>query len=382
MKKVLLITNDFPPMGGGEAALYARICATVPDRALVLAPSLPGDQTFDASVAYRVFRRRVSVSHSPAARLVQIVLFCIHGIWIVRQARPSGVHLGHLYLGLVGLVLKRLLGIPYVLYLHGGEMAPYMRYAAVRAVVRMVVRSAARVVVNSDYTRRHFEALGLSHPRVELLTMSVPTGQFRPDLDRAAARAKYGLNGTRVILTVGRLVERKGHDMVLHALGDIREAVGPVRYLIAGRGPEEARLRALARELGRGDDVLFLGHVPDEELPLLYAASDVVVMPSRALADRDGIEGFGITFLEAAASGKPVVGGASGGVAEAVVDGVTGVLVPPTDVDAVAAAIIRLLRNPAEAAAMGASGRRRAEALEAAWAETVERIWGPIEAGA
>lgn len=380
--KVLLITNDFPPMGGGEAAYYARICATVPDRTLVLAPSLPGDRAFDASVAYRVFRRRVPISHSPAARLAQIALLCAHGIRIVRQARPSGVHLGHLYLGLVGLALKRLTGLPYVLYLHGGEMAPYMRYAAVRAVIRAIIRNAARLVVNSDYTRRHFEALGISHPEIELLTMSVPTGQFRPDLDSAAARAKYGLNGVRVILTVGRLVERKGHDMVLQGLGRIRKAVGPVRYLIAGRGPEEPRLRALARALGCDDDVLFLGHVPDDELPLLYAASDVVVMPSRALADRDGIEGFGITFLEAAASGKPVVGGASGGVAEAVVDGVTGVLVPPTDVDAVAAAVIRLLRNSTEAAAMGASGRRRAEALEAGWAETVERIWRPLDAEA
>lgn len=368
-------------MGGGEAAYYARICATVPDRALVLAPSLPGDHAFDASVAYRVFRRRVPVSHRPAARLAEIILFCASAIGIARQTRPSAVHIGHLYLGLVGLVLKRLLGIPYVLYLHGGEMAPYMRYAAIHAVVRTIVKNAGRVVVNSDYTRRHFDALGIRHPQVDLLTMSVPIGQFRPDLDPGSARARYGLNGSRVILTVGRLVERKGHDVVLRGLGRIRQAVGPVRYIVAGRGPEETRLRALARDLGCDDDVLFLGHVPDEELPLLYAASDVVVMPSRALADRDGIEGFGITFLEAAASGRPVVGGASGGVAEAVVDGVTGVLVPPTDADAVAEAVIRLLRNPAEAAAMGAQGRGRAEALEAAWAEAVARVWRPIDAG-
>jgi len=188
------------------------------------------------------------------------------------------------------------------------------------------------------------------------------------------------LNGARLILTVGRLVERKGHDVVIRALPGIRRAVGPVRYLIAGAGPEEARLRTLAREVGCADDVVFAGHVDDRDLPLFYAACDVFVMPSRALEQRDGIEGFGIVFLEAGACGKPVVGGRSGGIADAVLDGITGVLVDPRSVDEVTGALTRLLQDRGEAARMGGEGRRRAEALQTAWHRTLEATWTEIAA--
>jgi phosphatidylinositol alpha-1,6-mannosyltransferase len=371
----LLITNDFPPMPGGEAAYYARICGTVADRVIVLAPRLPQDRRFDERQPYRVIRRWMPISPHPAARLVQMTLVFLYALPVLRRQRVEVVHVGHLYLGLVALVLGRLFRVPYVLYLHGGEMASYMRSRLVRAVVRAIVREARLVVVNSTFTRRHFEELAIRPARVEVLTMSVEVERFLPDLDAAEVRAKYGLDGHCVILTVGRLVERKGHDVVIRALARVQRSVGEALYLIAGCGPYEPRLRRLSHELGCEPRVRFLGQVPDADLPALYAACDVFAMPSRALAERDGVEGFGIAFVEAGAAAKPVVGGRSGGIADAVIDGVTGLLVEPTSVEDVAGALVSLLRDREHAARLGANGRRRAEALEAAWPATVQRIW-------
>jgi phosphatidylinositol alpha-1,6-mannosyltransferase len=374
--KALLITNDFPPMPGGEATLYARICATVPPQTvIVLAPHVAGDHAFDARQPYRIIRRRAPVHPHPIARIYQLVILGLCAARLVRRERVSAVHVAHLYLGPIALALRRLLGIPYVLYLHGGEIAPYMRWRPIRRFAEAVVRGAGRVVVNSEFTRRHYAALGMAHPSTDVLAPGADVVRFRPDAGPEAARARYRADGTRTILTVGRLIERKGHDMVIAALPQIRQAAGAVRYVIAGAGPEEPRLRALARRVGCADDVVFAGHVPDDDLPAVFAACDVFVMPSRALAQRDGIEGFGIVFVEAGACGKPVVGGKSGGMADAVADGVTGILVDPENVDEIAGAVSGLLRDRATAGRMGAEGRRRAEALEVAWRRTVRAVW-------
>ena len=373
----LFITNDFPPMAGGEAGCYELVCAAVPpERVVVLAPQLPAADAFDARQAYRIIRSRVPVGPHPLARLVQIGIFFRQAVTIVRRERIDDVHIGHLHLGLVGLALKRLLGTPYVLYLHGGEMAAYLRFAPVRAMARTIVRNSRLIVANSEYTQARYEAMGMRFPRVETLLRSVGVDRFRPGIDPRGVRRRYGVNGGHVLLTVGRLVERKGHDMVIRALPQVERAVGPVQYIVAGSGPEGQRLHALARALGCAERVRFIGHVAEEDLAPLYAACDIFVMPSRELAQRDGVEGFGAVFLEAGACAKPVVGGRSGGIADAVHDGVTGLLVNPTDVDELAAALIHLLRDPAEARRLGAQGRRRAEALERSWKPTVMRIFG------
>lgn len=376
MKKVLMIANDFPPMIGGLARWYERVCATVPpSRVVVLTPQAPEADGFDARQSYRIIRRRVPRGTHPLGRLLQIVLLTMHAARIVRRERVQVVHIGHLHLGLIGMALKRWLAVPYVLYLHGGEMAPYMRFRFVRTVARAIAREACLVVVNSTFTRRHFEALGICNPHVELLTISVETDRFRPDLDVREIRTRYGLDGKQTILTVGRLVERKGHDMIIKALRSVQQRAGPTVYVIAGTGPREEVLRELAARVGCEREVVFTGYLAEHDLPLLYAACDVFAMPSRALDQRDGVEGFGIVFLEAGACGKPVVGGRSGGIADAVADEVTGLLVDPVDVNDVADALVRLLVQKEQAQQFGQQGRRRAESLTSAWEAALTRIW-------
>lgn len=376
MARALLVTNDFPPMVGGEARLYARICRCVPpDRVVVLAPHLEGDLGFDLHEPYPIVRTAVPVSPHPAARTLQVLRMLSSARRLVRARDVRALHIGHLYLGIIGLVLRRGHGLPYVLYLHGGEMAPYLRSGTVRRVVRRVIKGASLVVANSRFTLDHYAAMGLRLGRTVVLPPVADTRRFRPDLDPRPTRERYGLGGYRVILTVGRLVLRKGHDLVIQAIAAWREALDSIRYVIAGTGPEEHRLRRLAEELGVQDRLVFAGHVPDEDLPGLYAACDVFVMPSRALDARDGIEGFGTVFLEAGACGKPVIGGRSGGVLEAVEDGVTGLLVDPHDVEGLARALRRLLGDPALSRRMGEQGRARAERLEAAWLAAVRQMW-------
>jgi phosphatidylinositol alpha-1,6-mannosyltransferase len=160
-----------------------------------------------------------------------------------------------------------------------------------------------------------------------------------------------------VLLTIGRLVERKGVDLVIEALPPLLADHPDLAYLVVGSGPREAALRRRARELGLGDRVVFAGAVPDAELPRIYNLARVFVMPSRFIRRKATIEGFGLVYLEAGASGLPVIAGTAGGATDVVRDGENGLLVDPESPAAIGAAIRRLLEHPEEARRMGERGR-------------------------
>jgi len=162
-----------------------------------------------------------------------------------------------------------------------------------------------------------------------------------------------------VILTVGNLVERKGHDVVLKSLPKVLKEVPNTVYLIVGDGEQKQNLKELVDELGLGEQVIFTGRVPEKELPQYYNACDVFIMPSREIGS--DIEGFGIVFLEAGACSKPVIGGRSGGIIDAVEDGVSGILVDPTNVDEISQTLITLLTDDELARRLGRQGRKRVE---------------------
>jgi phosphatidylinositol alpha-1,6-mannosyltransferase len=203
--------------------------------------------------------------------------------------------------------------------------------------------------------------LGISRERVVTGTCGVEPDRFEPPSHASVddIRKRDDLVGRRVLLTIGRLVERKGCDLVLRAMKEIRRAVPEAVYVIAGSGDYAAHLRQLAAELDlQADTVRFMGPIHPDELTSYFTLGDVFVMPNR-IVDSD-VEGFGLVFIEAALCGKPAIGGRSGGAVDAIVDGVTGRLVDPTSVGEVAAVAIDLLSNPALAGQMGAAGRNRA----------------------
>ncbi len=241
--------------------------------------------------------------------------------------------------------------------------------------MRRATSLASRVpVMCSDFIARRVRTAVPAHVPVSVLYPGADLEVFRPDLPTADLRERHGVGDRPLVVCVSRLVARKGQDVLIRAMPRIRRRVPEAVLLIVGGGPYLPTLERLAAEAPAGS-VLFSGQVSEEDLPRYYAAGDVFAMPCRSRLGGLEVEGWGNVFIEAAACGRPVVVGDSGGAREALVDGETGVLVDGTDVDRVADAVADLLADPSRAAAMGAAGRARVE-RDHAWPRIAARLAG------
>jgi phosphatidylinositol alpha-1,6-mannosyltransferase len=243
---------------------------------------------------------------------------------------------------------------------HGHEVG-WAALPGARQVLRRIGRDVDVVTYLGEYTRSRLAPV---MPRLERLPSGVDTELFRPGAGGDDVRRRHGLSDRSVVVCVSRLVPRKGQDVLIRALPAIRARVPDAALLCVGGGPYLPTLQRLARETGVTDSVVLTGSVPWEELPAHYDAGDVFAMPCRTRRGGLDVEGLGIVFLEASATGLPVVAGRSGGSPDAVLDGTTGALVDGTSVEQVADAVAGLLEDPDRRARMGAAGR--------AW---VEREW-------
>jgi len=252
--------------------------------------------------------------------------------------------------------------IPVVTVVHGLEITRPMT-GLKRWWLRRTLLGSHRVIAVSTFMANRVLSECPSLPgRVIVVPNGVDPDRFFPAPKSPEALRHFGLSeGDRVILTLARVVPRKGHDQVIRALPQILGAVPTAKYLICGTGPEECvdRLRRLAEELGLHDAVIFGGFIESGQLNDVYNLCEVYVMPSREIVDEGDVEGFGITFLEANACRKPVVGGDSGGVPDAIVNGETGYVVDPTDPTAIAHAVTKLLSDSALADRLGRQGYDR-----------------------
>src|SRR5919197_586490 len=195
---------------------------------------------------------------------------------------------------------------------------------------------------------------------------------FRPDVPSERIRERHDLAGRPLVVCVSRLVPRKGHDVLIRALPEIRRRVPDAALLLVGEGSYRPALEAMAARSSPGS-VVFAGAASEQDLPSYYRAGDVFAMPCRTRLGGLEVEGWGNVFIEAAACGRPVVVGDSGGARESVVDGETGLLVDGSDVGAVAEAVASLLEDPGRAEAMGSAGRARVE-RDHAWPAIAERL--------
>ena len=364
----LLLTSNFPPLHDGIASWMSQLARYYGDDAMLVSlGSEPGQSASDARQGVRIDRMMI-----PRARLRNmpgVIAWSRRAASLAREHQVSFTWCGNLKPpSYVGWTLRKRMGIPYGVMLHGTELLQMRRYGSgfrKRMISRTLLGSAAVIVTNSEWTRTMtlelFDTLGIRVPAAQVF--AVPLGadldRFRAGVNTEHVRAKYGLNGGRWMLTVGRLVEHKGQDQTLRALALLRDTEPDLRYAIAGSGAYGTTLRALATELGVEDRVNFLGHVSDDDLPGLYNVAELYIGASRVAVDH--VEGFGISLVEAAATSLPVVAGREGGMPEAVEDGVTGLLADPYDPAALAASIEQLLRSPELAARLGAAGRRVAE---------------------
>ena len=357
----LLVTNDFPPkVGGIQAYLWELWRRIDPETFVVLtANSHPDAAAFDREQAARGIRiervpgRILVPTPQLAQRIRETARRVGAGLVVVDPAFPLGVVGPHL-------------GLPYAVLLHGAEVAVPGRLPASRGLLAHVLRRSSLVVSAGGYPAAEAaRALrGRGMPPVVEIPPGVDLDRFRPlsPSERSEARRDLGLpiDGPLVV-SVSRLVPRKGMDVLVDAAVLLRADLPDLTVAIAGRGRDSDRLAGRIAE--HGAPVRLLGGVADADLPRLVGAADVFAMLCRNRWLGLEQEGFGIVFLEAAAAGVPQVAGASGGAGEAVADGVTGLVVRrPTDVRSIAAALARLLGDQKLRTQMGAASRRRAEA--------------------
>ena len=245
----------------------------------------------------------------------------------------------------------------FICWTHGEELLYASSSRELRWMCRQVYRRAAVVLVNSRNTARMATGFGVDPTQLSVIHPGVDTEKFRSHDGAAALHDRYAPSGDLLLLSVGRLQRRKGHDAVLKAMSLLRHLRPRLRYLIVGSGEEEGRLRSLVAQLALDESVFFERTVQTDVLPIYYAACDVFILPNRD--EPNDVEGFGIVFLEAAASAKPTIGGRSGGVPEAVAEGETGLLVNGSEPSDVAAAIRRLAESPELRRRFGEAGRWR-----------------------
>ena len=343
--RTLVVTNDFPPRPGGIQAFVHSLAVRQPvDEVVVFASSWRGAEEFDAAQPFPVVRADTSVLlPTPGA---------------VRQAREIARADGcdRVWFGAAAPlgVMARSLDLRSVASTHGHEVA-WARLPALRQVLAKVGRDVDVVTYLGEYTRSRLAPLVRNG--FERLPSGVDTTVFRPGAGGSEVRARLGLSSRPVVVCVSRLVPRKGQDVLVRALPLVQRSVPDAALLLVGGGPHAPALRELAASVGVADDVVMTGSVPWEELPAHYDAGDVFAMPCRSRFGGLEVEGLGIVFLEASATGLPVVAGRSGGSPDAVLDGETGYVVDGTSPSEVAARLVELLADPVAARAMGVAGR-------------------------
>lgn len=362
---MILFSFDYPPRDGGIARLSSEIVTAavaagvsvevVTQSSSVEGLAVPAAPT-DRVTPDRPRRELEALTRIPGWR-DEVVL---SGIWY-----PEG--------------LIASLGRPrfHAILAHGMELMPSRvswRRSLWGALQRRTLTSAQVVVANSRYTAEWVRRTA-PDAVVEVVPLAVDASRFTPD-GRDAERTRRGWEGKQVVLTVSRLAGYKAHDTVLRAIAQLPAADRThLRYAIAGRGPAEAALRALAEELGVAPLVEWLGFVPEADLAALYAASDLFVLVTRELESEREVEGFGLVFLEAQACGTAVVGARTGGIPDAVVEGQGGWLMEADDEAALAAHLRKLVEQPEFVRAEGRRGRERV-VRDCTW----EQYWKSLQA--
>jgi phosphatidylinositol alpha-1,6-mannosyltransferase len=355
--RTLLVTNDFPPRAGGIQQFVHNLAIRQPQDSLtVYCSRAPGWEAFDAAQPFEVVREDTTMllpTPSVSRRAVELA----------RDRGCDRVWFGAAApLGLLAGPLRDRAGVKRAVALTHGHEAGWAALPGARAMLRRIAREVDVTTYLGEYFRVRLDRAIGELTTLDRLAPGVDIETFSPTVSGVEVRASYGLSDRPVIVCVSRLVPRKGQDALIRALPDVRRRAPDAALLLVGSGPHRSTLDGLAREFGVSSDVYFTGPVPWPDLPAHYAAGDVFAMPCRTRRGGLDVEGLGIVYLEASATGLPVVAGDSGGAPDAVREGETGFVVGGRDVPTLADRLATLLTDTALARRMGGAGRAWVEA--------------------
>ena len=367
MHKTLIVTNDFPPRPGGiQAFLHNMALRLDPERLVVLASTWKrGREGAEATAAFDA-EQPFTVVRDPTTMLLPTPGATRKAVGLLREHGCTSVWFGAAApLGLMAPALRGAGAERLVATTHGHE-AGWAQLPASRQLLRRIGEGTDTLTYLGEYTRSRIAAALTARAagRMVQLPPGVDEKTFHPGSGGDAVRARLGLTDRPVVVCVSRLVPRKGQDTLILAMPRILAREPDAVLLIVGGGPYEKELRRLARETGVTDSVRFTGAVPWAELPAHYGAGDVFAMPCRTRRGGLDVEGLGIVYLEASATGLPVVAGDSGGAPDAVLDGETGWVVRGGSVEEAAERIVVLLGDAELRRRMGERGR---EWIEEKW---------------
>jgi len=374
--KSLLLSLDFPPRFGGIQTLLFENVKRLGGEHTVLTSYVPGCEEFDKRQKFRIVRRKMGFMTKNIMSLINrtdnFMRFYLE-FWhlaerLIKTEGIDVVQCGHISTALVGYEAKRRYGIPYVLYIYGQEIfLTGLKNKISNKNLIKILNNAEMIYTISNFTKELISPLIYDKKKLKVVNIvGADVKKFRPSEKSAKLLRRFGLENKRVLLTVSRLEAYKGIDFVILSLNKVLRKIPNATYLVVGDGEDKRRLESMVKRLDMEKNVIFAGSVSEEELADFYNLCDVFILNSRNCLKKNDfcpvggrVEGFGMVFLEANACGKPVIGGNSGGVQDAVVDGETGILVNPTDTNKIAGAVIRLLKDKKYANKLGRSGRKR-----------------------
>ena len=353
----LFITNDFGPRAGGIETFVHGLIERLPKGSVIVYTSAqPNSVEFDAKwlsdFGVEVIRDRSKIL-LPTPRIIHECRKLVRTRNLSRVAFGAAAPLGVMAKAMRSAGAKKIVALT-----HGHEVW-WSKVPPFSLAIKFMARDIDAITYLGDYTKGEIRK-ALSKANAEKLIQIAPgidVEHFAP-VDSAELRDELGLSEKSVIISVGRLVHRKGQDKLISALPAIKAKISNVHLVLVGIGPYQEFLEKLATKLGVRENITFIGRINYTDLPKYICLGDIFAMPSRSRLFGLEVEGLGIVYLEASACGLPVVGGKSGGAPDAVLAGETGLVVDGTDTTDIAAACIELLSNPELCALMGANGRQ------------------------
>lgn len=366
--RIQLHTDSFVPHSGGSRIyyyhLYCNLVEIGPYEVDVITTQVNGWEGFDAahsSSRLNIFRHGKPLPNWRYGQLPHMLPVIARAVRYCKIPRPDWFHSGDLFpQGLGGYTVRSLTRMPFLIYCHGDEVSQTNQRRFQPLVRNMIYRRADVIIAANEFARQHLLTIGIPESRIHKILPGVDTERIHPAPPRPDLVEKHKLSGKVVLLTLARLVPRKGIDLLLRALPCVLKRVPTLRYLIGGIGPLHDDLTQLVRDLGLQDVVEFIGKVPSDQVSDYYNLCDLFAMVNRSDSGGD-IESFGMVFVEANGAGKPVLGGRSGGTGESIEEGVTGLIADPDSLDDISAKLLLLMENCSLRATLGRAGLARVQ---------------------